>query len=70
MRVSTLASVFDSKFGIVWSRATFGVDGASTRVYGTVAQLEVLLSSASQRLQPFALASFCPYFGSPEVSVA
>jgi hypothetical protein len=33
-RVSTLASVFDSKFGVVWSQATFGVDGASTRIYG------------------------------------
>ena len=26
-RVSTLASVFDSKFGVSWSRATFGAGG-------------------------------------------
>ena len=38
-RVSTLASVFDSKFGVAWSRATFGVAGASTRIYGTIKEL-------------------------------
>ena len=38
-RVSTLASVFDSKFGVLWSVATFGVGGGSTRIYGTVKEL-------------------------------
>ena len=38
-RVSVAAGEFDSKYGISWSRATFGEGGESTRIYGTVKEL-------------------------------
>lgn len=38
-RVSVVAGVFDSKYGISWSRATFGEGGESTRIYGTIKEL-------------------------------